>query len=55
MNEVNGEEEGEKGKMIGVVGIVREQEIGYKIDSDYWGMGFCCCVGGGHCGGEGGD
>ena len=26
--------------MIGVIGIVREQEIGYRIHPDFWGKGF---------------
>lgn len=27
-------------RMIGVIGIVREQEIGYRIHPDFWGKGF---------------
>jgi RimJ/RimL family protein N-acetyltransferase len=45
--EVNGvervnEEKGGEGelKMIGVIGIVREQEIGYKLHPEFWGRGF---------------
>lgn len=35
-------EQRKKGKlrMIGVIGIVREQEIGYRIHPDFWGKGF---------------
>ena len=33
-------EEGEELKMIGVVGIVRTQEIGYRINREYWGKGY---------------
>lgn len=29
-----------KAKMIGIIGIVREQEIGYKLHPDYWGKGY---------------
>jgi ribosomal-protein-alanine N-acetyltransferase len=32
--------EGPKAKMIGIIGIVREQEIGYKMHPDYWGKGY---------------
>lgn len=45
--EVNGvdrvnEEKGDKGglKMIGVIGIVCEQETGYKLHPEFWGRGF---------------
>ncbi len=27
-------------RMIGIIGIVREQEIGYRIHPDFWGKGF---------------
>ncbi|KAK0109667.1 hypothetical protein ONS95_002348 [Cadophora gregata] len=30
----------EKPKMIGVVGIVREPELGYRIHPDFWGKGY---------------
>ncbi|CZR51786.1 uncharacterized protein PAC_01663 [Phialocephala subalpina] len=38
----DGEEGGKEGKpkMIGIIGIVREQEIGYKLHPDYWGKGY---------------
>jgi len=29
-----------KPKMIGVVGLPREAEIGYKINEQYWGKGY---------------
>ncbi len=29
-----------KPKLIGVVGVVREPEIGYRIHPDYWGKGY---------------
>ncbi|KAF8864515.1 acyl-CoA N-acyltransferase [Acephala macrosclerotiorum] len=29
-----------KAEMIGIIGIVREQEIGYKLHPDYWGKGY---------------
>ncbi|KAG4442045.1 hypothetical protein IFR05_002439 [Cadophora sp. M221] len=37
---LKGEMEGVKPKMIGVVGIVREVEIGYRLLPDYWGKGY---------------
>jgi [ribosomal protein S5]-alanine N-acetyltransferase len=44
INGVNEEKEVEKGeeklKMIGIIGIVREQEIGYKLHPEFWGRGF---------------
>jgi RimJ/RimL family protein N-acetyltransferase len=27
-------------RLIGVIGIVREQEIGYKIHTQFWGKGY---------------
>jgi ribosomal-protein-alanine N-acetyltransferase len=27
-------------RMIGAIGIVREQEIGYRLHPDFWGKGF---------------
>jgi ribosomal-protein-alanine N-acetyltransferase len=27
-------------RMIGIIGIVREQEIGYKLHPDFWGKGY---------------
>jgi [ribosomal protein S5]-alanine N-acetyltransferase len=27
-------------RLIGVIGIVREQEIGYKIHPEFWGKGY---------------
>lgn len=37
---LKGLKEDEKPKMIGVVGIVREAELGYRIHPDFWGKGF---------------
>jgi ribosomal-protein-alanine N-acetyltransferase len=34
------QEENSKPKMIGAIGIVREQEIGYKVHPDFWGKGY---------------
>jgi ribosomal-protein-alanine N-acetyltransferase len=34
------QEENAKPRMIGVIGIVREQEIGYKVHPDFWGKGY---------------
>jgi len=35
-----GSQEISKPRMIGIVGIVREQEIGYKVHPDFWGKGY---------------
>lgn len=37
---LKGEGKGVRPKMIGVVGIVREVEIGYRLHPDYWGKGY---------------
>jgi ribosomal-protein-alanine N-acetyltransferase len=34
------QEEDAKRRMIGIIGIVREQEIGYKVHPDFWGKGY---------------
>ena len=26
--------------MIGIIGVVREQEIGYRLHPDFWGKGY---------------
>jgi ribosomal-protein-alanine N-acetyltransferase len=33
-------ENSDKPRMIGIIGIVREQEIGYKVHPDFWGKGY---------------
>lgn len=30
----------EKPRMIGVIGVVREQELGYKLNPEFWGKGY---------------
>jgi RimJ/RimL family protein N-acetyltransferase len=35
-----GSQESFKPRMIGVIAIVREQEIGYKLHPDFWGKGY---------------
>jgi len=30
----------QKPRMIGLIGVVREQELGYKMNPDYWGKGY---------------
>jgi RimJ/RimL family protein N-acetyltransferase len=27
-------------RMIGIIGVVREQEIGYRLNPDFWGKGY---------------
>jgi ribosomal-protein-alanine N-acetyltransferase len=34
------QENSDKPRMIGIIGIVREQEIGYKVHPDFWGKGY---------------
>jgi ribosomal-protein-alanine N-acetyltransferase len=34
------QEENAKPRMIGIIGIVREQEIGYKVHPDFWGKRY---------------
>ncbi|KAE8443976.1 hypothetical protein EG329_001200 [Mollisiaceae sp. DMI_Dod_QoI] len=33
-------DKGTKPKMIGIIGIVRVQEVGYKLHPDFWGKGY---------------
>ena len=35
-----GSQEKSKPRMIGMIGILREHEIGYKLHSDFWGKGY---------------
>jgi [ribosomal protein S5]-alanine N-acetyltransferase len=34
------EKKGGELRMIGIIGVVREQEIGYRLHPDFWGKGY---------------